>query len=164
MSKDRLNPKIREFIYGNKDLYSVMLYPLSIGDQKKALDIILAVVREVAKPEWTQASEVEIIETFVGILEKNIVKILSMVASAPEETAQNILDNCTNDQFVELITAVWDVNFEDAVKNGRSLFDRIRQIYPSRRPLPIFSDSSHSIDSKTSIPEASPQEDSPVTN
>jgi len=161
--KDRLNPKIRKFEYGNKEMFSVDLYPLSIGDQKKALEIVLEVVQEFASPEFVGKSDVEVAPKIVEILNKHIVAILAMIAGVPAESAQAILDRCTNDQFVLLIDTIWEVNFEDAVKNGMSLFDKIRMMYPSKRQSQFSYGITPNTGLNTSTPEASEKEESQET-
>lgn len=156
--KDRMNPKIKKFEYGNKEIFSVDLYPLSIGDQKKALEIVLEVVQEFASPEFVGKSDMEVAPKIIEVLNKNIVKILSMIAEVPEESSQSILDHCTNDQFVQLLNIIWEVNFEDALKNGMSLFEKISQMYPSKRQSLYSSDITPNTDLTTSTPEASGKE------
>lgn len=157
--KDRMNPKIKKFEYGNKEIFSVDLYPLSIGDQKKALEIVLEVVQEFASPEFVGKPDIEIAPKIIEILNKNIVKILSMIAEVPEESSQSILDHCTNDQFVQLIDIIWEVNFEDALKNGMSLFGKIRMMYPSKRQSPYSSDTTPNTDLNTSTLKVSDKEE-----
>ncbi len=152
MSEERrMNPSIKNICYGKKEIKEITIYPLSIGDQFTITDLITQVVQELVQKSKTEgASDFVFMTSIMEAIETNIDTVLCLIADISEEESKIILKDMTNDQLVDLVDLIWSVNFEPALKKGKSLFERAKGVFSSRR---LSADSSNSIlntDSKTS--------------
>lgn len=136
MLESRLNPKIREIEFGKRELQTLRMYPLSMADQFKVADIIGNVLQSLDGLGNIQ-DEMSVFISFVKEIENNLTKIVSLVADVGMEDAQLVTTKMTNDQFLEFAEIVWSVNFENALKNGKSLIEKIRQQWRPIQTEPI---------------------------
>ena len=65
----------------------------------------------------------------------------------------------TNNQAVAIAELVYEVNFGSLVKKVKSLLEKVKEQFPSGRPLPTFLDDTEDTDSKTSTDEVSETEE-----
>ncbi|MFA5394420.1 MAG: hypothetical protein WC346_00190 [Methanogenium sp.] len=155
----RINPDIRKIEYGKKDLKELTLYPLSIGDQFKVTNIITEVVQTlVAGSASGQLNDLAFMTAVIQALEKNIGEVLVLIAEISPEEAEEIINSLTNIQLMSIVESVWDVDYEPALKKGKDLFERGKNVFNSRRSSPSSSKAIHNTDSKTSTEKATNQE------
>jgi hypothetical protein len=148
---DDLNPDIKEITYGKRNLKTITIYPLSIGDQFKVTDLITELIKKLGEAQAMGANnDFALVTAAIKILEDNITKILSLVADASDEECEDIVNNMTNTQLMEVVDIVWSVNFEPAIKKGKSLFEKGKSIFNSPNLSPDSSDSSLSTGSRIS--------------
>ena len=76
-----------------------------------------------------------------------------------EEAADDIIGSMTNTQLADLAESIWNVDFEPMIKKGKSLFDRAKSMFSSRRSSPDSSSSTLNIGSNTSTEEVSKTEE-----
>jgi len=161
----KLNPKILEFEFGKRELETVLLYPLSLGDQFKVSNIIGTAIQNLGTLTEGPGNDVEMFQVFIKQVEENIVEIVKIVADVEESRATEIVDVMDNDQFLVFAEAVWAVNYESSLKNGKDLFERIKtQLVPkktSKRSLQQFSNDILNTPSAPSSLTASDKEDLP---
>jgi hypothetical protein len=166
MNEDQLlNPDIREITYGKKELKKLTLYPLSIGDQFKVTNIVTEVIQDLIKGESSgQLIDFVFMTSVMNALEKNLVKVLELVSDLTEEQRKVILSDITNAQLLDIIESIWTVDYEPALKKGRSLYEKGRKVFLSERPSPSSSNSIPSTDLKMSTEKATETEDSLLPN
>lgn len=150
-----LNPDIRTIQYGKKELHELTLYPLSIGDQFKVTDMVTTVVQDLVKgTKEGQLNDMVFMTSAMNALEKNLAKVLSLIADIPETESADIINKLTNTQLLTIIESVWAVDYEPALKKGKNLFERGRSVFDSKRLSPSSSSASPSTDLKTSTEKA----------
>lgn len=129
-----LNPDIRNIEYGKREIKSLQIFPLSIRDQFKLSDMITKVVTGIVDAqEQNQFSDMAFMHQVMGAIEANIAQILCVSADISIEESNEVLDTMTNPQLVELVEIIWVVNYEPAIKKGKDLFERGRNLFPSKR-------------------------------
>ncbi len=147
----RINPDIRNITYGKKELKELTLYPLSIGDQFKVTDVITSVVQKlVAGTKENQLDDFVFMSAIINALEDNLGKVLELIADISEDEVKNILQDITNSQLVDIVESVWSVDYEPALKKGKSLFERGKSVFDLKRSLQNSSSATHNTDLKTS--------------
>lgn len=160
MSEDAklLNPDIREIVYGKKELSKLTLYPLSVGDQFKVTDLVTEVIQNVVKgQEQGLLNDFTFTTTILKAIEKNISKILSIIADISEEESENIISKLTNTQLTDIIESVWEVDYEPMLKKGKSLLERGKSVFSSRKSSQTSSNATLNTGSKTSTEKATDQ-------
>lgn len=118
-----LDVETRELTIGIKTRESVKIYPLSFAAQKEFTKQISEMLETFAKKEQ-DASTIDIVEMIFQLIEDNLVKIMKLVADYDVE-----LNNITNDQIVELCNIIFELNFENALKNAVGLKKRIGDLW-----------------------------------
>lgn len=166
MPNMKLNPKIREIEYGKSRLNQLTIYPLSLNDQFSVAEIISEVV---ARLETTASgSDIAAFNAFVSVVQVHAQKVLEIVTDLETPAVIQIMDEITNDQFLEFIEAVWEANYETTLKNGQSLFKKIQSQFqvPSqtslKRSSPTSLNTIPNTPSTTSSPIVSDKEDLPL--
>lgn len=153
MSEDAkmLNPDIREIVYGKKNLKKIILYPLSVGDQFKVTDLITEVIQSVIQGQQQGIlNDFAFTTSILKAVEKNIGKILTIIADISEEESADIIDKLTNTQLANIVESVWEVDYEPMLKKGKSLFERGRSVFSSKKSSPTSSSHTPNTGSKTS--------------
>ncbi len=137
-----LNPDIRNIEYGKREIKTIQVYPLSIRDQFKLTGLVTAVVTQIVETqEENQLNDAAFMRSIMDAIESNISEILVVMADINKDEAEEILSVMTNTQLVELVEVIWEVNYEPAIKKGKDLFERGRNLFPSKRSsAPSLSD------------------------
>jgi len=157
---DQLNPDIKEIIYGKRDLKKITIYPLSIGDQFKVTDLITDLVRKLVEAQKQGVeNEYALITAAIKVLEENITKILTLITDSSEEECIELVNNLTNSQLMDIVDIVWTVNFEPAIKKGKSLFEKGKSLFNLKNSSPDSSDSTLSTGSMTSTEKVTKTEE-----
>jgi hypothetical protein len=147
----QLNPSITEIVYGKKELKKLTLYPLSVGDQFTVTNMVTEIVQTlVTAQKANQQTDIVFVATIIAALENNLGKILSLVATIPEDESKLIISDLTNTQLAETVDVVWSVNYEPALKKGKKLLERAKSMFSSSESSPSSSDFTPNTDSKTS--------------
>jgi hypothetical protein len=154
-----LNPDIRIIRYGKKELTEVTIYPLSVRDQFKLVDLITSVVQDLASVQSGNLNDLTFVSLVMKAVEENVTKILAICADIEESQADEIIGSMTNTQLADLVESIWNTDFEPMLKKGKSLFDRAKSMFSSRRSLPDSSNSTLNIGSNTSTEEVSKTEE-----
>lgn len=152
MSDDKkLNPEIKEIEYGKKEIKKLTLYPLSVGDQFTITDIINKIFMGFAEVQSKgRMTEVTSIGLVLEAIKENIYKIIMLVADVSEDKAKEIISNLTNSQLLDIVEIIWEVNFEPAIKKGRTLFEKGKSMFNSERLSPSSSNFTPNTDLKVS--------------
>lgn len=156
MPEGRLNPQIKTISIGVKELKEIKLYPLSMADQLTMTNIITTALQEFFDQGGAAKSEYVFAKFVAELIEANLGTILKMITDEGEANLEKI----TNNQAVEIAEIVYEVNFGSLVKKAKSLLEKVKEQFPSGRPLPTFSEDTEDIDSKTSTDEVTETEES----
>lgn len=130
----KLNPKITEFEYGKRELKSLTVYPLSLSDQFKITDLFARVIQSLPNMSAGTINEIEIFTAFLQEVEKEAHTLIQIVCDVDMEQAGLILDQMTNDQFTEFVDKLWEANYSDALKNAKSLFEKVKNHFTPTQP------------------------------
>ena len=124
MSEKKINPQIREVNIGIRELRSISIYPLSMADQMKMVDLIKGIFGSVYEVTQKDAvSSVEIADVVIEKIKEHLPKLLQYVTD--EEI---FLEELTNFQFTEIVGHVYKDNFEDASKNVKGLVESMKKV------------------------------------
>ena len=130
----RINPKAMDLEIGIRSFRTITVYPLSLGDQIKMTDVISQGISEFFLKEGK--TDVDLIAFGVSKIQTHLKEILGFVLDE-SETSEAVIDSIDNDQAVELVTLIYEMNFEGSIKNAMSLFEKIKKnLFQSERPLP----------------------------
>jgi hypothetical protein len=124
MSEKKINPQIRKVNIGIRELRSISIYPLSMADQMKMVDLIKGIFGSVYEVTQKDAvSSVEIADVVIEKIKEHLPKLLQFVTD--EEI---FLEELTNFQFTEIVGHVYKDNFEDASKNVKGLVESMKKV------------------------------------
>jgi len=140
-----LNPQITDAEIGVRNLRNIVIYPLSVGNQLRATDLITDAVNTFMGTE--DQSDIATVTMIVNLIKNNIQTILGFVT---DEEVDTLLDDMTNDQMVKIVTVIYEVNFEKISKNLKGLFEKAKEVFPSERPLQQFVNTMGDTDLNTS--------------
>lgn len=151
-----LNPQITDVEIGVRSLRKITIYPLSMAAELKLTDLITRVLREfygAGKQE-----DLAFISIIMGIIRDNLGSLIEMITD--NENSEDLLNEITNIQAVELAEVIFDVNFAGAIKNAIGLFEKARNIgSPSKRSSQKSARGTGVIGLTTSTKENTPTEE-----
>ena len=153
MTEPKLNPEIKKAEIGVRELKEITIYPLSMADQLSLTNLITDTVRKFFEKGGGQ-DDLEFAAFLSKLIEENLETILLMVTDE-----KSLLADMTNNQAVAIAEIVYEVNFGSLVKKVKSLLEKVKEQFPSGRPLPTFLDDTEDTDSKTSTDEDSETEE-----
>lgn len=126
----KINPQITTAIIGVREMREIKIYPLSIADQLEVTDLIAGPLGQFSEAD--DQSDSVFIALILDTLKKNLSKVLTM---ATDEDGTKIMKDLTNKQAVDIGNILYEVNYEPLSKNVKSLWEKIKTISPSQRPL-----------------------------
>jgi len=126
----QINPQIRTVLIGVRELRKIKIYPLSIADQLEITDLIAGPLGRFAEAE--DQSDSAFIALILDTLKKNLSKILTI---ATDEDGEEIMKDLTNKQAIDIGNIIYKENFEYLSKNIKGLWERIKNMSLSQRPL-----------------------------
>ena len=105
--KNKINPQVADLEIGIRNLRTIKIYPLSLGDQLEMTDLITETIQEffASREKMEDKEDAEFVQFFVKILRENLDKILSLI------TDEDILKELTNLQAVELADLIYEKNY-----------------------------------------------------
>ena len=135
---DLFNPQVEKFLIGIKKPREITIYPMSVGQQKKAIaqiqggletlsQIDMSKLKGVETPEDAENAQGEM-GKIIDIISENITMIIELIT---DEDAKVDIDEMTTQQLSDLIVKIYDMNFDGMVKNFQSLSGRVKEILPS---------------------------------
>lgn len=126
-----MNPQIQSMEIGIRNIRAVTIYPLSMADQFKLSDIVTDAMKEYGTDDTS--SDVEIFEVIMGTIQENLIAILDLITDPNEHIK---LDELTNTQFSELCELIYSTNYDTAIVKFKSLFEKAKKVFQSKRQLP----------------------------
>lgn len=114
-----LNPKIREVKIGTRTLRPLTIYPLSMSNQFDLTEIVVAAI-----VKFSDAEKETLVVEMVAMIKENLKKILGYVS---DEKPEDVFDELTNAQALEIATVIYQVNYESEIKNVQDLIKTVKQ-------------------------------------
>jgi membrane protease subunit (stomatin/prohibitin family) len=129
----KLNPQIRVFEFGIRELREMTIYPLSVADQFKLSDIIADAADKLAKKQVNvnTMKNKDFVKLFMELFRENANKIIKLVTD--DSKTNDYLAELTNTQLVELGDLIYVMNYESAAKNFMGLLDRAKSLFLSKK-------------------------------
>jgi hypothetical protein len=112
-----LNPQVREVTIGKKYLRKIQMFPLSAGDQLKFNDFLAEIGVLFLQVDTTK----QLSAAFFSVLLEKIKEKIGVFCFMLFEV-EDIINEITNDQAVEIAKIVYEVNYAGLAKNVQSLF------------------------------------------
>jgi len=127
--KKKINPQIADLEIGIRNLRTIKIYPLSLGDQLEMTDLITETAQKffASREEIETKNDMDFAQFFVSILRDNIKKILGLIT---DET--DIMKEISNIQTVDLANLIYEMNYAESIKNAQSLFKKIQPMFQSK--------------------------------
>jgi hypothetical protein len=155
----KLNPDIKQFTVGVRQLYDLTIYPLSFSQQMELSDIVSTEMTRFYTSA-TDLTDLAVITFIVEAVKSNIGTILDFITD-PDEVkdiikdakAKKLLDVVSNKQLVNLAEIIYQDNFEDLRKKVIDLFEKMPKITDEQSERSSLSSS-----------EAIPSSDSPTSD
>jgi hypothetical protein len=151
----KLNPMTKKMDIGKRQLEEIEIFPLTIGEQLQVGNFISELASEVSVAiEMSKQKDMDInaaiISAVMESLKKNLAGIIASACDIDQDKANEIMGKITNVQLVTFLTYVWETSFEEALKNGVSLFEKMKNGFLSKRSLPQSCNGSLNTDSMIS--------------
>lgn len=125
--KRKINPQIASLEIGTRNLRTIKIYPLSFGDQLEMTDLITETIQKFleARGEKLQEDNIEFVQFVLNLLRNNLTKVIKLISDEDEKMLKEI----TNLQVTELVTIIYEMNYEESIKNARSLVEKIQPMF-----------------------------------
>jgi hypothetical protein len=127
--KRKLNPQIASLEIGIRNLRTIKIYPLSFGDQLEMTDLITETIQKFieARGDKLREDNVEFVQFIIDLLRKNLSKIIKLIS----DEENTLLKEITNVQVVDMVNKIYEMNYEESIKNAQSLFEKIKPMFQS---------------------------------
>lgn len=122
-----LNPQIKKISVGTRELREVTVYPLSMHDQFKMTDTIVDTFKQFSEVDLKDMADTDIVSSMISLVEENLTAILKLVIDGEENVKFTEL---TNDQFSDLVTIIFEVNYESSIKKFQTLISKVKGVMP----------------------------------
>ena len=146
---ENYNPQIETVEIGVRNLQEIKIYPMSIADQVQFGVTIKKGLAEFFKNAKNLKDDVAVAGFVIDLLKDNLPKLLSFVIDEPGKAEEKLKD-ITNVQASKIATIMYEANYEEASKNLKGLFEKMKNLFLSERPLQPSVDSVEDIDSSIS--------------
>ena len=125
MPEDKLNPQIRELEIGTRILRKVKIYPMSMANQLSLNDVITEAVGGFFQMEAgdDDQSVIAFVSFMLDLIKDNLERVVGFVTDDPPE---EFIKDITNSQLVDVADVIYEMNYADLLKKGRSLFQKTR--------------------------------------
>lgn len=154
-----INPSIQTMKYGKKESKELQIYPLSLGDEAKMTTAIADFFIKIRKSASDGVTDFNYIPIFMESVKENIDVVVKLACCFENGEEVEVVNNMTNAQFVEFCNIVWETSFEEAVKNGQNLVNKVKKVLPLTRLQQGSSETTPNTPSTTSSTEASKEEE-----
>ena len=151
----KTNPKARKFEIGIREIREITIWPLSLADEISFSEKIVSLVDGFDKSVLSdgEPSDVKATAYIIEAIQNNLVELLVYVTD--DKVSLSDLDN---EQFVDLCTIIFEMNFDGAAGKIKRLLNRIKNLFPQKTPLENLSstpvtDTNTSTDSDTEMVE-----------
>ena len=143
-----LSPKIVQVQVGVRQVREVILYPLSMADQLALPDQIVSAVAQMGKLDAKDLAA-SAAKSLKGKAEEGSDKDMATVKIVMDLIVKNIdyileksmdgvtMADLTNEQFVDIVDAIFTVNYESTVGKAMDLVQRVKRLFrPEEKPAP----------------------------
>lgn len=145
LENKRLNPQCRTVEIGVRHLREVTIYPLSLKDEKKLVELFTDAMTAIMNLQ--QQPDVAVASWLVTFISENLETLTNLVM--PDENG-TVTEEITNLQAAEIAEIIYETNFEPIVKKVQSLSGKINIPSLTERQSRRSSKTTDSTGSKTS--------------
>ena len=156
-----MNPQITGVKIGIRNLRTIEILPLSMGDLTKIVGILESELKSYLGDNPDGGSELDIGNMIVKMIKDNLLKILCLAMDKKEDEVQPVLDDMSAMQGSEIVSVIYEKNFIDPFeKNLKSLFKATlgRLFQPQTQSEPYSKDTANT-ELKTSTEELGEKEE-----
>ncbi len=120
MITNQLNPDIRKLTIGKKELRTITILPLSLKDQFEMSELISTIIIEVSTTKGSSEEDQNsaFVLSLFNTIKNNIELFLGMVT---DSDSAYIPEFMTNNQLIELSKMIYEMNYENLLKNVKDL-------------------------------------------
>ncbi len=135
----RINPQITETDIGIRNLRKIKIYPLALGDEIKLTETLSKAIADYfEKMNAVEGmSDIAVAGFVVDLIKQNFEQIIGFVVGS-EVDVPALIQDITNYQAAGIARIIYEKNFEEASKNAGGLFEMVKKLFLSERPLPPF--------------------------
>ncbi len=160
-----MNPQIvRNFKVGTRDLRSLTIYPLSMGDQMELEQIITKLLTGWFKDNPDGGSNLEFVTFLLDFIKDNLVRVLELITDEEKEELARIGRSFSNFQATALANIIVTTNYLDPYEKNLKSLPLMDKLFQLGRQLPSFSEDSLNTESKISTESIIKTEESQKTN
>ncbi len=128
---NNLNPDIKKMMVGTREMVEITIFPLSLKEEDELIKTLSGAIAEFSTMSGETEENDQMVILLSKLVQNNLDKIYVLVTD-------NVIPftSLTNNQLVELATIVYEVNLEQLLKNGKSLIEKMKLLFPSMGQLP----------------------------
>jgi len=122
------NPKLRQFTFGISSLKTVTMYPLSMPDYDVLFEGLFLSAHKALGGDWDGLEKMpwdKVLILFKNVVAQNLSPICKAVFRE-QDVGKDPASEMDADQFIVFVDNLYYQNFETSVKNGQSLFTKIK--------------------------------------
>ena len=123
---EELNPNIRNLVIGIRKPRTIVIYPLSIGDQLKMSETIANLLTMITATEDI-TDGTAFISNVLSLIQNNLKDFLKFVLEEGENPDQ-VLNEMSNIQAVELCELIYAMNYEDTLKKTKEIVRKVQNL------------------------------------
>jgi len=136
------NPQIEEFEVGVRTLKTLHVYPLSVGQELKVSDIVSETLTQFFAQKVADIDE-KVVRLFLDLFQKNLKQILTYILDLDElrtlnfNSIDDLLNDITNEQLIDLYELVKEANFDRLIKNLKGPLKNLLMSLPTAVPAEV---------------------------
>lgn len=123
---EELNPNIRNLVIGIRKPRTIVIYPLSIGDQLKMSETIANLLTMITATEDI-TDGTAFISNVLSLIQNSLKDFLKFVLEEGENPDQ-VLNEMSNDHAVELCELIYAMNYEDTLKKTKEIVRKVQNL------------------------------------
>ena len=136
-----MNPQIvRDFKVGTRDLRSLTIFPLSMGDQLELEELVTKLLKEWFENNPEGGDNIVFVTYLLDFIKANLVRVLELITDEKKEDLLRIGKTFSNMQTTELVNIIYNVNYMDPYEKNLKSLPLINKIFQLGRQLPSFSE------------------------
>lgn len=126
VDRTKINPQVKDIYIGVRTLRKIKIYPLSVADQLELTDMLTEAIGAFfsigADGKLDEGPPIEFVAFILKLLKENIGDIITKITGI--EDSDSILSDITNDQMSDIVSIVYEENFEGPLKKVVGLFQK----------------------------------------
>jgi wyosine [tRNA(Phe)-imidazoG37] synthetase (radical SAM superfamily) len=109
---------------GIREPKEIIIYPISIGQQKKFADKISKMLEDFSKQSENDLAITDMVNLIITLIEENVDEIAKMVVEGEVDFSE-----ASNNQLVEFCNNIYEMNYEGSLKNIKNLVEKVKSVW-----------------------------------